>query len=59
MGVYKVQETTKEKFVANAVHVEMQRHHLYIVVHASKAANAAYATYAYRAKHGIVNNDMV
>jgi hypothetical protein len=37
----------------------MQRHHLYIVVHASKAANAAYATYAYRAKHGIVNNDMV
>jgi hypothetical protein len=32
LGVYRVEETTKEKFVANAVQVEMQRQHFYIFV---------------------------
>jgi hypothetical protein len=56
LGVYKVQGTTKEEFVANAVQVEMQHHHLYITHHVTKVANIV-ATY--RTKHGIVNNDMV
>ncbi len=56
MGVYRVKETTKEKFVANVVQVEMQRRHFYILCHASKAANA---TAAYRAKHEIVDTNMV
>jgi hypothetical protein len=50
LGVYKVQETTKEKFVTNIVHVEMQCCHLYIPHH---------ATTAYQTKHGIEDNDMV
>jgi hypothetical protein len=41
-GVYKVQETKKEKFVANAVQVEMQRRHLYIAHHATRATNATF-----------------
>jgi hypothetical protein len=40
LGVYRVEETIKEKFVANAVQVEMQHHHFYTFRHASKAANA-------------------
>jgi hypothetical protein len=55
LGVYRVQGQTQEKFVAAAVQVEMQRRHLYIARHATKAANAAAA---YRAKHEIVNIDM-
>jgi hypothetical protein len=50
LGVYKVRETTKEEFVTNVVQVEMQRRHLYIVHHATKATNAmwvANATVAY------------
>jgi hypothetical protein len=38
LGVYKVQGITKEKFVANAVEIEMQHCHLYITRHATKAA---------------------
>ncbi len=38
--------------MATAVQVEMQRRHLYIARHATKAANAAAA---YRAKHGIID----
>jgi len=38
LGVYRVQEITKEEFVANAVQVEMQHRHLYITRHATKAA---------------------
>jgi hypothetical protein len=30
LGVYKVEETTKEEFVTNAVQVEMQCRHFYI-----------------------------
>jgi hypothetical protein len=40
LGVYKVKETTKEEFVANAVQVEMQHHHFYIIHHAARATNA-------------------
>jgi hypothetical protein len=54
--VYKVQETTKEEFVANAIHVEMQRCHLHIARHVARAANVI-ATY--RAKHEIIHNDKV
>jgi hypothetical protein len=56
LGVYRVEETTKEKFVANVVEVEMPSRHFYTLRHASKATNVV-ATY--RAKHGIVDNDMV
>ncbi len=56
MGVYNVQGTTKEKFVANAVHVEMQHRHLYIICHVVKATNSVVA---YRTKHDIIDNDMV
>jgi hypothetical protein len=37
---FSVQGTTKEEFAVNSVHVEMQHRHLYIVHHATKAANA-------------------
>jgi hypothetical protein len=50
-----VHDQTKAQFVANAVHVEMQRCHFYTIHHAAKAANAATV---YRAKHGIVDIDM-
>jgi hypothetical protein len=56
MGVYRVEETTNEKFVANAIQVEMQCCHFYTLRHAIKAINAIVA---YRAKHRIVNIDMV
>jgi hypothetical protein len=56
LGVYKVQGTTKEEFVANAIHVEMQHYHLYIAHHVAKAMNA---TIFFQTKHKIVNNDMV
>jgi hypothetical protein len=56
LGVHKVEETTKEEFVANAVQVEMQRRHFYTLRHVVKAINA---TVAYRIKHEIVNTNMV
>jgi hypothetical protein len=56
LGVYKVEETIKEEFVANAIQVEMQCHHFYTTRHAIRAANA---TATCRAKHEIVNTDMV
>ncbi len=56
LGVYRVEEITKEKFVANAVQVEMQRRHFYTFRHAAKIANAIAV---YQAKHGIVDTDMV
>jgi hypothetical protein len=56
LGVYKVQEIIKENFVTNVVHVEMERHHLYIACHVIRVANVV-ATYW--AKHEIVHNDMV
>ncbi len=54
--MYRVEETTKEKFVTNVVQVEMQRCHFYIVRHATKVANV---TTIYRTKHGIIDTDMV
>jgi hypothetical protein len=39
LGVYRVEEITKEEFVANAIQVEMQHHHFYIFRHATKATN--------------------
>ncbi len=56
LGVYKVEETTNEKFVVNAVQVEMQCRHFYTARYAARAANAAVA---YRTKHGIIDTDMV
>ncbi len=47
---------TMEKFVANAVQVEMQLRHLYTIRHIAKATNVVVV---YQAKHMIVNNDMV
>jgi hypothetical protein len=47
---------TKEKFVANAVQVEMQFRHLHIIHHIAKATNVVVV---YQAKHRIVDNDMV
>ncbi len=55
-GVYKVEETTKEEFVANVIQVEMQCRHFYIARHAARVTNVAVA---YRVKHGIINTDMV
>jgi hypothetical protein len=56
LGVYRVQETIKEEFVANGIQVEMQCCHLYIVCHATRAVNVIVI---YRAKHAIGDNDMV
>jgi len=56
LGVYRVEETIKEKFVANAIQVEMQHPHFYILRHVVKATNA---TVVYRTKHEIVNTNMV
>jgi hypothetical protein len=56
LSVYRVEETTKEKFVANVVSVKMQCRHFYIARHVARAANT---TTAYRTKHGIVDIDMV
>ncbi len=55
LGVCRVQDQTKAQFVANAVQVEMQRHHFYTTHHAAKVANAAATS---QAKHGIVDTDM-
>jgi hypothetical protein len=40
LGVYKVEETTKEEFVTNVVQVEMQGRHFYITCHATKVVSA-------------------
>ncbi len=56
LGVYGVEETTKEEFVANAIQVEMQHRHFYTARHAARATNAAVA---YRTKHGIIDTNMV
>jgi hypothetical protein len=56
LGVYRVQDKTKEKFVANAVQFEMQCRHFYTTRHAAKAVNA---TTKYRTKYGIVDTVMV
>jgi len=56
LGVYRVEEITKEEFITNAIQVEMQHHHFYTFCHVVKATNA---TPAYRIKHKIVNTDMV
>ncbi len=56
LGVYRVEETTKEEFVTNAVQVEMQCRHFYTVRHVARAANA---TVVYRTKHEIIDTDMV
>jgi hypothetical protein len=56
LGVYKVKEITKEEFVANAVQVEMQHYHFYILSHAIKVVNVVAA---FRTIHGIINIYMV
>jgi hypothetical protein len=56
LGVYRAEEITKEEFVANAVQVEMQRRHLYIIRHVARAANVIIA---YQIKHGIIDTSMV
>jgi len=56
LGVYRVEGTIKEEFVANAIQTEMQRYHMYIFHHATKVTNAATS---YQTKHEIINNDMV
>jgi hypothetical protein len=56
VGVYRVQNITKEEFVTNVVQVEMQCRHLYIVCHPTRAT---IATVTYQAKHEILHNDMV
>jgi hypothetical protein len=43
LGVYRVQGTIKEEFVANVVQVKMQRCHFYIFHHATKVINAVVA----------------
>jgi len=55
-GVYRVEETIKEEFVANAIQVEMQHHHFYTARHAARTVNA---TATYRTKHEIIDTDMV
>ncbi len=56
MSAYRVQGTTKEDFVTNVVQVEMQLRHLYTSRHTTRVANVIVV---YKAKHEIVNNDMV
>ncbi len=56
LGVYRFKETIKEEFVANVVHVEMQRRHFYTARHVARVANAITA---YQMKHKIVDFDMV
>jgi hypothetical protein len=43
LGVYRVEETTKEEFVINAIQVEMQRRHFYTLCHLTKVANVTIA----------------
>jgi len=40
LSVYKVEDTTKEEFVANAVQVDMQHRHFYTTCHVTKVASA-------------------
>jgi hypothetical protein len=40
LGVNKVEDITKEKFVTNVVQVEMQHCHFYVTHHVTRAANA-------------------
>jgi hypothetical protein len=56
LGVYKVHGTTKEKFVANVIQVQMQCRHLYIIRHVATITNV---TILYGIKHEIIDNDMV
>jgi hypothetical protein len=56
LGVYRVQDTKKEQFVTNVIHVEIQRCYLYIAHHVVRAVNVIVV---YRAKHNIVDSDMV
>jgi len=56
LGVYRFKDTTKEEFVTNAVHVEMQRCHFYIVRHVARVTNAIDA---YQMKHEIIDLNMV
>ncbi len=56
LDVYKVEEITKEEFVANVVQVEMQHHHFYTACHVARATNAATT---YRIKHEIVDTNVV
>jgi hypothetical protein len=56
LGVYRVEETTKEEFVTNAVQVEMQHCHFYSLSHATKVANAVVV---FRTIHGTINTYMV
>jgi hypothetical protein len=56
LGVYRFKETTKKEFVPNAIEVEMQHHHFYIVHHTTRVVIAP-ATY--QTKHMIININMV
>jgi hypothetical protein len=56
LGVYRVEETIKDDFVANAIQVEMQCRHFYITCHAARAANVVVT---YRTKHKIIDTNMV
>jgi hypothetical protein len=56
LGVYKVQGKTKEEFVTNVIHVEIQCCHLYIACHVVRATNAAIV---YWIKLNIIDYDMV
>jgi hypothetical protein len=56
LGVYKDEETTKEKIVENAIQVKMQCGHFHIACH---VANVTIAIVFSQTKHGIVNIDMV
>jgi len=56
LGIYRVQEITKEEFVVNVVQVEMQRCHMYNTHHATRVVNVAIA---YQTKHRIIDNDML
>ncbi len=56
MGVYRVEEITKEEFVANAIQAEMQHCHLYTIRHAKNVTNSIFS---YQTKHEIVDDDMV
>jgi hypothetical protein len=56
LDAYRVQGTTKDEFVTNAIHIEMQCCHLYIARHVTRATNM---TIVYQAKNNIVDNDMI
>jgi len=56
LGVYRVYDTTKEKFVANAIQAKMQHYHLHTTYHGTRATNVAIS---YEIKHEIIDSDMV